>query len=239
MRPIGNPPSPQRRALVLGDMVKRKHPLRRRGRPPHDDVLTPTEWRIVQLVRHGVSYAGIAALRGISRDAVKFHVRNANAKLGLRGRRELQLWTGIPKDSAAYRRRAEAAREKTAALRLGPVGQISRTVPNIDAACAWYGGVLGLRPLYTFPKVAFFDCGGTRLFLTTVDGGPQPESTLYLSVDDINAAYAELRERGVNFERGPHPTHRHVDGVEEWAAFFKDPEGRPLALIAQTKPGGA
>jgi DNA-binding CsgD family transcriptional regulator/catechol 2,3-dioxygenase-like lactoylglutathione lyase family enzyme len=219
----------------IGGMVKRRYPLRRRGRPPHDDVLTPTEWRIVQLVRHGVSNSGIAALRRISRDAVKFHVRNALAKLGLRGRRELQHWTGIPRDSALYRR-AEATRARTAVLSLGPVGQVSRTVRNIDAACAWYGGVLGLRHLFTFPKLAFFDLGGTRLYLAVVEGEPQPESTLYLTVDDIKAAYAELCGRGVNFENEPHVVRSYADGTEEWAAFFNDPEGRPLALIAWVKP---
>lgn len=215
-------------------MVKRNYPPRRRGRPAHDDLLTPTEWRIAHFVRHGASYARIAAICRISRDAVKFHVRNACAKLGLRGRRELEHWAGIPKDSALYRAPGEAAPAKTAVLSLGPVGQISRTVRNLDAACAWYGGVLGLRNLFTFPKVAFFDCGGTRLFLTTVEGGPQPESTLYLTVDDINAACAELRQRGVSFEGAPHVIHSYPDGTEEWAAFFNDPEGRLLALIARS-----
>ena len=49
----------------------------RRGRPPHPDVLTPGEWRIVNAVRHGMSNRQIATLRGISLDAVKFHVENA------------------------------------------------------------------------------------------------------------------------------------------------------------------
>jgi hypothetical protein len=30
--------------------------------------------------------------------------------------------------------------------------------------------------------------------------------------------------------------HRHGDGTEEWLAPFSDPEGRPLALMAQVKP---
>ena len=33
----------------------------RRGRPAHDDVLTPTEWRIVHAVQHGLSNREIAA----------------------------------------------------------------------------------------------------------------------------------------------------------------------------------
>jgi methylmalonyl-CoA/ethylmalonyl-CoA epimerase len=31
--------------------------------------------------------------------------------------------------------------------------------------------------------------------------------------------------------------HRHDDGTEEWMAFFNDPDGRPLAIMAQAKPG--
>jgi DNA-binding CsgD family transcriptional regulator/catechol 2,3-dioxygenase-like lactoylglutathione lyase family enzyme len=215
-------------------------PRRRRGRPPHDDVLTPAEWAVVHAVRHGMSYAVIATRRGISRDAVKYHVRNALTKLGLRTRRELQRWHGVPKDSAAFHRRSNEELAMTAHdLRLGPIGQISRTVRDIDAACAWYGEVLGLKHLYTFGKLAFFDLGGTRLYLSAEGGEPQPESTLYLRVDDIAAAYSELCRRGVEFKGAPHLVHRHADGTEEWMAFFMDPEGRYLALLAQVKPRSA
>ena len=210
----------------------------RRGRPPHDDVLTPAEWAIVHAVRHGMSNARIAILRRISRDAVKYHVRNAVAKLGLRGRAELQRWSGIPKNSAAYRRISNQERAMTATheLRLGSIGQISRTVRDIDAACAWYGKVLGLKHLYTFGKLAFFDLDGTRLFLSAEGGDAQPESTLYLRVADIGAAYTELSARGVEFQGAPHMIHRHADGTEEWMAFFKDPDGRFLALMSQVRP---
>jgi DNA-binding CsgD family transcriptional regulator/catechol 2,3-dioxygenase-like lactoylglutathione lyase family enzyme len=208
----------------------------RRGRPPHDDVLTPAEWAVVHAVRHGMSYGGIAARRGISRDAVKYHVRNALTKLGLRSRRELQRWRGVPKDSAAFR--TPAGQEPNMSprdLRLGPIGQISRTVRDIDAACEWYGKVLGLKHLYTFGKLAFFDCGGTRLYLSAENAAPGTESVLYLRVDDIGAAHGELLARGVEFIGAPHMIYRHADGTEEWMAFFKDPEGRPLALMSQVK----
>ena len=209
---------------------------RRRGRPPHDDVLTPAEWAVVHAVRHGMSYGGIATRRGISRDAVKYHVRNALTKLGLRSRRELQRWRGVPKDSAAFRESGnEESTMATRDLHLGPIGQISRTVRDIDAACEWYGKVLGLKHLFTFGKLAFYDCGGTRLYLSAENAEPGPESVLYLRVDDIAAAHDELRARGVEFIGAPHLIHRHADGTEEWMAFFKDPEGRPLALMSQVK----
>ena len=208
----------------------------RRGRPPHDDVLTPAEWAIVHAVRHGMSNARIAVLRGVSRDAVKFHVRNAVAKLGLRSRGELQRWSGVPKDSAAFRRATNREIAMTTPeLRLGPIGQISRTVRDIDEACEWYGKVLGLKHLYTFGKLAFFDLGGTRLYLSAEGEAAGPESVLYLRVDDIGAAYSELGARGVEFKGAPHLIYRHADGTEEWMAFFKDPEGRLLALMSQVR----
>ncbi len=52
-----------------------------RGRPRHPDVLTPAEWEVLNLVRHGVSNSRIAQLRQTSADAVKFHVANILAKL--------------------------------------------------------------------------------------------------------------------------------------------------------------
>ena len=52
-------------------------------------------------------------------------------------------------------------------------------------------------------------------------------------VSDIQAAYDELRARGVEFESAPHLIHKHDDGVEEWMAFFPDPDGHLLALMAQ------
>lgn len=117
------------------------------------------------------------------------------------------------------------------ALQLGPIGQISRTVPDIDAAQRWYRDVLGLPHLFTFGKLAFFDCGGTRLYLQ--EGEPGPESVIYLRVDDIVAAHAALTSRGIEFESPPHMIFRHQDGIEEWMAFFNDPEGRPLAIMAR------
>jgi DNA-binding CsgD family transcriptional regulator/catechol 2,3-dioxygenase-like lactoylglutathione lyase family enzyme len=206
-------------------MVKR----RERGRPAHDDILTPGEWRVVHAVQHGMTDREIAARRGISRDAVKFHVANAIAKLGLPNRKALRQWFRAPKTSAL------GAKEQSMTLKptLGPIGQISRSVRDIRQSEAWYGQILGLRHLYTFGTLAFFDCGGVRLFLSQAQGDPAPESTLYLKVDDIRAAHETLQGRGIEFINAPHMIHRHADGTEEWMAFFKDPEGRPLAIMSQ------
>jgi methylmalonyl-CoA/ethylmalonyl-CoA epimerase len=120
-------------------------------------------------------------------------------------------------------------------LQIQRVGQISRTVHDIKQAEAWYGNVLGLKHLYTFGQLAFFDLNGTRLYLSQEGAEPKNESILYFQVADIGAAYDTLKSRGVEFTEAPSMIHKHGDGTEEWMAFFKDPEGRPLALMSQVK----
>ena len=209
--------------------MRRPGTSRPRGRPPHDDVLTPAEWRVVQAVRHGMSNAKIAKLRGISLDAVKFHTENAIAKLQLADRNALRRWRGIPKHSAMK------VNAMNSTFKLEAVGQVSRTVADIKRAEEWYGKVLGLPHLFTFDKLAFFDLGGTRLYLQQHDK-PGPESILYFRVRDIQSAYTELQARGVTFTGAPHLIHKHPDGTEEWMAFFNDLEGRPLALMSKVGP---
>ena len=213
-------------------MPPRKRTEKRRGRPPHADVLTPAEWRTVHALQHGMSYRRIAELRRISVDAVKFHVTNAIAKLGLGNRQALRHWFRAPQSTAMSRRKVTMS----AAFKLGPVGQIARTVGDIRLSEAWYRDVLGLTHLYTFDKMAFFDMGGTRLYLTQHAEAPAPESILYLLVPDIKLGYETLKARKVEFVGAPHLIHTHPDGTEEWMAFFKDLEGRTLALMSQVKP---
>lgn len=213
--------------------------MNRRGRPKHPDVLTPAEWRIVQAVRHGMSDRVIARRRGISRDAVKFHVKNALAKLGLADRAALRMWRGAPAWSALHRLSKE--RQAMGELQLGAIGQIARAVNDIGVAETWYRDVLRLPHLYTYGKLAFFDCNGTRLFLEERgDGGEVPglknDSVLYFRVPDIEAAYDELRGRGIEFVDAPHMIFRHPDGMEEWMAFFKDCDDQLLAIMAQVRP---
>ena len=183
---------------------------------------------MVDAVRHGLTNREIARRRGTSQDAVKFHVGNAVRKLGLTGRAELRAWRGAPADSALGRATEEESM-------LGPIGQVSRTVADLGRAKEFSGEVLGLPHLYTFGDLAFFDCDGVRLFLTA--GEPKgAESVLYFRVPDIDKAYDELRSRGVEFLGAPHRIFRHESGVEEWMAFFTDPDGHPTAIMAQVPP---
>src|ERR1700689_2411306 len=183
-------------------MASRSRP----GRPPHDDVLTPAEWRTVHAVKHGLTSKQIAERRGISIDAVKYHVANALAKLGLANRKELRHWHRAPKDGALEEKHVNAP------MKLGSIAQIARSVQDIRQAEDWYKTVLGLPHLYTFGKLAFFDCNGTRLMLTQEGSAATADSILYLRVADIQGAHGELRSRGVEFISAPHLVHKHANG---------------------------
>lgn len=80
---------------------------RGRGRPPHPDVLTPAEWRVLSEIRTGATNAEIAVRLGLSIATVKFHIRNIRNKLHLTERAELVAWRGEPQPEGqpATRRR--------------------------------------------------------------------------------------------------------------------------------------
>jgi catechol 2,3-dioxygenase-like lactoylglutathione lyase family enzyme len=113
------------------------------------------------------------------------------------------------------------------------VGQVSLLITSVAEAEAFYGGVLGLRHLYTFGDLTFFACGETRLYLQAVPAERWTAgSVIYLQVADIHGARRRLTGK-VEFLDSPHMIHRHADGTEEWMTFFHDPAGNTLALISQ------
>lgn len=198
--------------------------MTKRGRPPHPDILTPAEWRVVEGVRHGLTNPAIAARCDLSLDAVKFHVSSALGKLGLTSRQELQQWSGVRADSAL------AKTSHRARLEVWSLGQVSRTTRDMPAMADWFRDVIGLTEIMRFETAAFFDCGGVRLYLSA--GDPAHNSLLYFRVRDIEAEVEALRGRGVAIKSAPHRIHVHDDGTEEWMAFFNDPEGGPFGLMS-------
>jgi methylmalonyl-CoA/ethylmalonyl-CoA epimerase len=115
--------------------------------------------------------------------------------------------------------------------RLVSVGQIAVSVQDVDRASDFYEHVLGLRLLFRFPGMAFFDCGGVRLFLSRPE---KPEfagtSIVYYRVGDIEAATEALASRGASFVHPPAVIHRD-DRHELWMAFLLDSEGNHLAIM--------
>ena len=210
-------------------------PRRSRGRPPHPDLLTPAEWEVLDLVRHGLRRSEIARRRRTSVGAVKYHLANIGGKLGV-GARDLRHWPGIPASRRHQPRRPMTPVNSPSDVPLGPIGQISLSVRDMDRAERFYGQVLGLPHLFTFGDLAFYDAGGTRLYLHRKDAEEwQPGSIVYFSVPDIHAAQEQLSVRGCRFTGAPHRIHVHEDGSEEWMTFFEDGEGNTLALMSRSE----
>jgi len=121
---------------------------------------------------------------------------------------------------------------------LDQIGQISVTARDLDRAVAFYRDTLGMTFLFRVPGLAFFDCAGIRLALSTPEGPvfDHPSSVLYFKVADLTAAHATLVGRGVTFIDEPHLIATMPDH-ELWMAFFRDGEGNVLALMSEVREG--
>lgn len=131
---------------------------------------------------------------------------------------------------------AESARDADGCRgRIRGVGQIHVTVDDIARAVAFYRDVLGLPLLFEVPgqSMAFFDCGGVRLYLGESPGdGPRSNAMIYYRVEDITAAHAVMTERGADFEHPPRAVHRD-DTHELWIAACRDTEGNWVHLMSE------
>jgi methylmalonyl-CoA/ethylmalonyl-CoA epimerase len=125
-------------------------------------------------------------------------------------------------------------------LNLDHIGQIALAVGDVNRADAFYRDVLGLRRLYRFGDLTFFDCAGVRLML---ERSQSPEniaksSVIYFRCADIALAVGELEKRGVTFNSKPHLIAK-MDDHDLWMAFFTDPDGHTLALMQEAPKGYA
>jgi len=119
-------------------------------------------------------------------------------------------------------------------LTLSRIGQIAIVVKDVERSTAFYRDVLGMRFLFAFPGLAFFDCDGVRLMLTKPETKEfdHPSSVLYFRVADINAAYQTLRSRNVDFVDEPHIVARLTDH-DLWMSFFHDLDDNIFALMSE------
>ncbi len=159
------------------------HWLRRHqgaGRPPHPDILTPAEWRVLEHVREGLPNAEIAVRLGVSINTVRTHVSSMLAKLELPDRHALAAWDGTP--SEASRHHLERTRF---ALPLGDWPSVLRFVAGGGAAAV---GVF----------VLWFAIGMAQ------DGGPGHPGSLDLSeghppegIEQLAAATVDVGQEAV------------------------------------------
>ena len=125
---------------------------------------------------------------------------------------------------------------ETYTTQLATIGQIAMIAKDVDRATAFYRDRLGMKFLFEFPGLAFFDCGGVRLMISRAEKPEygHPGSVLYFKVDNIERAHADLTTKGVEFLGAPHLIAKLPDH-ELWMAFFKDSEGNTLALMEEKR----
>jgi methylmalonyl-CoA/ethylmalonyl-CoA epimerase len=125
-------------------------------------------------------------------------------------------------------------------LNLSHIGQIALPVTDVDRSEAFYADVVGLRKLFRFGDLTFFDCAGVRLLLekTHKSASFRAQGCIYFRCADIALTVAELQRRGVVFT---HPAHliAEMDDHDLWMAFFQDPDGHTLAVMQEAPKGYA
>ena len=110
------------------------------------------------------------------------------------------------------------------------IGQIHISVDDVDRAVAWYRDVLGLEFLFQVPgqPMAFFNCGGVRLYL----GRPEDETfrsrpVLYYRVDEIDRAVLDRKRSWWRFT-DPTACRASRRSPPTLDAGLRDPEGNPV-----------
>lgn len=115
--------------------------------------------------------------------------------------------------------------------------QVAIPAKDIERATAFYGEKLGMQFLMKFPGMAFFDCGGTRIYVDANPGNAEAggNSMVYFRAADIDRAHAAFKERGVEIHEAPKVIAR-LPGREVWLMWIRDSESNLLGVM-QEKPG--
>ncbi|HEY3800594.1 MAG TPA: VOC family protein [Caulobacteraceae bacterium] len=117
------------------------------------------------------------------------------------------------------------------------LAQLSYPVSDVERAVGFFEGKLGLKlMLRPHAHMAFFDLGGGIAMMVERADDLRAGSILYLACDDVAQATAELQAKGIEIVSPPHriteqPTY------DLWMSFFKEPDGRLMALH-MTAPKG-
>jgi methylmalonyl-CoA/ethylmalonyl-CoA epimerase len=109
-----------------------------------------------------------------------------------------------------------------------PVVEIALFTDDVGSASEFYRRLVGADPVAEWPGGALFAAGSVKLLVHersgAIEDGPPDEDHFALSVADVDAAYDELRNDGVDFlvEPRDYPWGR--------SAYLRDPDGRFVEL---------
>lgn len=106
-------------------------------------------------------------------------------------------------------------------------------VTNLTRSVAFYRDTLGFAQVDEGLGSAVLESGDSRIVLRRVaEMAPVDRRLVHLllEVPDVQAAYDDLRSRGVTFVHRPRTVSRY-EQLELWSAAFRDPDGHGIALI--------
>jgi catechol 2,3-dioxygenase-like lactoylglutathione lyase family enzyme len=106
-------------------------------------------------------------------------------------------------------------------------------VPDVALAKRFYRDVLGLDILMDFGWIASYGSSAqmnVQISFATQGGSDTPVPDLSIEVDDLDAAFAEMRNAGFAIEYGP--------AEEPWGVrrfFVRDPFGKLVNILTHTE----
>lgn len=113
---------------------------------------------------------------------------------------------------------------------------------DLERAKRFYSEKLGLEPTTEASSGIFYTTGGGAVFSLYPTPNPTRggHTQMGFAVADIDAAVADLRSRGVEFEGYDFPGLKTVNGIADIgdgrAAWFLDSEGNTIGIV-QLPPG--
>ena len=116
------------------------------------------------------------------------------------------------------------------------LGTVMLGVREMERSVAFYRDALGLAVQFASAEFSFLAAGGVALVLRAAAGlepaGDARWCELVFHVEDVDAAYRQLGERGVAFRVAP-----RVVTADRLAADFRDPDGHVLSILGPRRGG--
>lgn len=123
----------------------------------------------------------------------------------------------------------------TNSMDIKSIGQVAIAIDDLEKAVYFYQNILKLELLFQAPPgLAFFNCGGVRLMLTTLQGDEADHKTsvIYYKLNNIEKVFDELKTLQVDIERAPQKAAKMEDH-ELWIGFIRDPSGNLVGLMEE------
>ena len=112
--------------------------------------------------------------------------------------------------------------------------QLGIPVKDTERATAFYRDKLGFRLLMNGPNMAFFDCGGIRIYLDANPGMVEvgKNSMIYFRTGNVERTHSAFQERGATIHQSPHIIASLPDR-DVWLMWVRDSEQNLLGVMEE------